>query len=35
MRSQRFTGIPTEWWHFNACTRDAAAKKYKVLLEEP
>ena len=35
MRSQQFTGIPTEWWHFNACTRDAAAKKYKVLLEEP
>ena len=35
MRSQKFSGIPTEWWHFNACTREVAAKKYKVLEVEP
>ena len=35
MNSQKFSGIPTEWWHFNACTREVAAKKYKVLEVEP
>ena len=35
MSSQKFSGIPTEWWHFNACTREVAAKKYKVLEVEP
>ena len=35
MSSQKFSGIPTEWWHFNGCTRDVAAKKYKVLEVEP
>lgn len=35
MRHQKFSGIPTEWWHFNACSREVAAKKYKVLENEP
>ena len=35
MSSQKFSGIPSEWWHFNGCTRDVAAKKYKVLEVEP
>jgi len=35
MRYQKFSGIPTEWWHFNACSREVAAKKYKVLENEP
>lgn len=34
MASQQFTGIASEWWHFNACSRQTAALKYKVLLEE-
>lgn len=28
MRSQGFRNIPTEWWHFNACSREEAKKKY-------
>lgn len=35
MRSQGFRNLPTEWWHFNACSRDEAAKRYKLLEEEP
>ena len=35
MHSQGFTGISTEWWHFNACSRAIAATKYKLLVEEP
>jgi D-alanyl-D-alanine dipeptidase len=31
MKSQGFRNIPSEWWHFNACTRDQAAYKYKRL----
>lgn len=31
MRSQYFYNIPTEWWHFNACSRAAAKKKYNIL----
>ena len=31
MRSQFFYNIPTEWWHFNACSRAMAKRKYKVL----
>lgn len=30
MFSQGFKNIPTEWWHFNACSRIEAKKKYKV-----
>jgi D-alanyl-D-alanine dipeptidase len=35
MQKQGFRNIPTEWWHFNACSREQAISKYKVLLEEP
>lgn len=31
MYSSGFFGIQTEWWHFNACTRDAAKAKYKIV----
>lgn len=26
-----FFGIQSEWWHFNSCTRDVAATKYKII----
>jgi zinc D-Ala-D-Ala dipeptidase len=35
MEAQRFRTLPTEWWHFNACSRPEALVKYKVLMEEP
>jgi D-alanyl-D-alanine dipeptidase len=31
MRSQGFTNIQTEWWHFNACSRATAKMKYEIL----
>jgi len=34
MASQQFTGIGSEWWHFNACSRQTAALKYQLMLEE-
>jgi D-alanyl-D-alanine dipeptidase len=34
MTSQGFINIPSEWWHFNACSRSIAKKKYNQLLEE-
>ena len=34
MSQYGFSGIETEWWHFDACTRSKAARKYKVLEEE-
>lgn len=34
MRSQRFYNIPSEWWHFNACSRETAVAKYPKLLYE-
>jgi len=34
MASQQFTGIASEWWHFNACSRQKAALKYQLMLEE-
>jgi D-alanyl-D-alanine dipeptidase len=34
MKSQRFRGIPSEWWHFNACSRNQAVAKYKKLMFE-
>lgn len=34
MKSQGFINIPSEWWHFNACRRDEAKRKYSQLLEE-
>ena len=35
MLAERFTQLPSEWWHYNACTIDHAKKNFKVLLEEP
>jgi zinc D-Ala-D-Ala dipeptidase len=34
MRSQRFIGIPSEWWHFNAHVRAVVKAKYKIVLNE-
>ena len=34
MKSQSFRNIPSEWWHFNACSRDQAVFKYKKLMYE-
>jgi D-alanyl-D-alanine dipeptidase len=31
MRSENFTNIQTEWWHFNACSRATAKVKYEIL----
>lgn len=35
MQAQGFRQLPTEWWHFNACSREEAKKKYNVLYLEP
>jgi D-alanyl-D-alanine dipeptidase len=35
LSSEGFSNIQTEWWHFNACTRQTAIKKYKALEKEP
>jgi len=35
MKNQGFSGISTEWWHFNAYSRAKVKGKYPVLLEEP
>lgn len=34
MRSQLFSNIPSEWWHFNAFSRITAAHKYEMLETE-
>jgi D-alanyl-D-alanine dipeptidase len=34
MRKEGFRNLPTEWWHFNACSRADASKLYKALPEE-
>ena len=34
MKSQGFRNIPSEWWHFNACSRDQAVGKYAKLIYE-
>ena len=34
MRFQRFYGIPSEWWHFNAYSRLAAESRFDLLLDE-
>jgi D-alanyl-D-alanine dipeptidase len=34
MGSQGFKNITTEWWHFNACSRNEAKQKYTILLTE-
>lgn len=35
MRRQRFINIPSEWWHFNAYSRNEVKRRYQVLMEEP
>jgi zinc D-Ala-D-Ala dipeptidase len=32
LATQGFSNIPTEWWHFNACSRNTAKSKYKLVL---
>ncbi|MEY4286434.1 MAG: hypothetical protein RL511_507 [Bacteroidota bacterium] len=34
MQDQGFRQLPTEWWHYNACSREEAKKKYKVYQTE-
>lgn len=34
MRKEGFRNIPKEWWHFDACTRAQASRKYTFLEEE-
>ncbi len=34
MQSQGFKNIETEWWHFNACSRNEAKQKYLILKTE-
>jgi len=31
MEGAGFTSISSEWWHFNACSREEANKKYKLI----
>lgn len=31
MESQGFKNITTEWWHFNACSREEAKMKYRMI----
>lgn len=35
MRNQGFINIPSEWWHFNAYSRNEVKRKYQVLEKEP
>ena len=32
MSQSGFSGIETEWWHFNSCTREYAKKHYSIIL---
>ncbi|MDP5041899.1 MAG: M15 family metallopeptidase [Crocinitomicaceae bacterium] len=34
MQAKGFRQLPTEWWHYNACSRDEAKSKYKVFYTE-
>ena len=29
MKEAGFRALPSEWWHFNFCSRDVARQKYK------
>lgn len=31
MKKAGFRALPSEWWHFNFCSRDVARQKYKVI----
>ena len=35
MSSQKFRQLPTEWWHYNAYSREVARKKFSALEVEP
>ena len=32
MKKAGFSGITTEWWHFNSCSRNTAKQKYKLVV---
>ena len=34
MRGQQFSNIPTEWWHFNAYSRNVASTRYRIVKQE-
>ena len=34
MQYQKFRNLPTEWWHFNACSRAEASLNYQSIKEE-
>ena len=34
MQGQGFRQLPTEWWHYNACSREEAKRKYLVIQNE-
>ncbi len=34
MQSQSFRQLQTEWWHYNACSREEAKQKYTVIYNE-
>lgn len=34
LKSQGFSNIPSEWWHFNAFPRPVVKSKYQLILEE-
>ncbi|MPN37453.1 D-alanyl-D-alanine dipeptidase [bioreactor metagenome] len=31
MKHAGFRTLPTEWWHFNFCSRQVAKQKYKLI----
>ena len=31
MKKAGFRALPSEWWHFNYCSRDVAKQKYKLI----
>ena len=31
MKETGFRALPSEWWHFNFCSRDVAKQKYKLI----
>jgi D-alanyl-D-alanine dipeptidase len=31
MKKAGFRVLPSEWWHFNSCSREEARKKYRVV----
>jgi D-alanyl-D-alanine dipeptidase len=34
LKSQGFSNIPTEWWHFNAFPRPVVKSKYQIVTKE-